>query len=287
MSISSISSQKDLWYILQQQRNKAQNSSNNAATATDASSVDSTDVKSFLDKVKAGTVSDSDLSSMQTALTKLQEQYGTSSSSLVKPDDELSNFLDKVQSGTVTTDDLSSMKTTLSQASNNMEKHFGPPPPGGKPPQGKNDGGALGQIDDFLSKVQEGSVTDSDLTTIQALLKSMASASDEEDEDEDESSSTSVASAASSSALSNIQSFLDKIKDGTASDSDLNSLQKTLTALKTNATSNSASNDSENSDASYSQNSSTRYLMEALAAYKQNSGVIDLYNEKPRQNYII
>ena len=119
MSISSISSQKDLWYILQQQRNKAQNSSNNAATA--ASSVDSTDVKSFLDKVKAGTVSDSDLSSMQTALTKLQEQYGSSSSSLAKPDDEISNFLDKVQSGTVTADDLSSMKTTLSQASNTRQ----------------------------------------------------------------------------------------------------------------------------------------------------------------------
>lgn len=139
-------------------------SSSSSATNSNASF----DFKSFLDKVKNGTVTESDLEEAQTALSQT-ELPGSS--------DPIGSFLQKVKEGTVTESDLNDMQVTLNQA---------PPPPPPPPPgaekasddSSSSESSSSDLIKDFLDKVKNGTVTQDDLTTIQTLLNQMQQSSE-------------------------------------------------------------------------------------------------------------
>lgn len=83
----------------------------------------SAEVDSFLDKVQAGTVSDSDLTAMQAALRNAPPPPPPSSAaaedSSAGSDDlqsTIAGFLEKVKEGTVTDSDLAAMQAALSSA---------------------------------------------------------------------------------------------------------------------------------------------------------------------------
>ncbi|NPV89147.1 MAG: hypothetical protein HPY50_00030 [Firmicutes bacterium] len=76
-------------------------------------------IGSFLDKVKAGAVTESDLTDLQELLTSMEEasdsteETTASQSSSFK--DAIESFLDKVKAGTVTKEDLTALKGTLDE----------------------------------------------------------------------------------------------------------------------------------------------------------------------------
>ena len=75
-------------------------------------------LKAFLDKVADGSVTEADLSSMQSYLQQMQQNVvstasAASNSNCTASQDQLKTFLDKVAAGSVTTADLSSMQTYL------------------------------------------------------------------------------------------------------------------------------------------------------------------------------
>ncbi len=125
-------------------------------------------IKTFLDKVAAGTVTDEDLTAMQTWLSgATQSSQGTDGTE--NPGDQLKTFLDKVAAGTVTDEDLTAMQSWLSQA----QMQAPPPPP--PPPQGTEGASSSGdQLKTFLDKVAAGTVTDEDLTAMQTWLSQTA-----------------------------------------------------------------------------------------------------------------
>lgn len=71
------------------------------------------DLRSFLDKVKNGTVTTEDLSNMQALLTSSSTSSNQSTKAGNDFDSSLTSFLDKVKKGTVTTDDLTSLQALL------------------------------------------------------------------------------------------------------------------------------------------------------------------------------
>lgn len=83
-------------------------------------------LKDFLDKVADGSVTDADLSSMQSLLQQMQQNTvsGTSSASnsnSTASQDPLKIFLEKVAAGSVTKDDLTSIQTFLQQLQQGKE----------------------------------------------------------------------------------------------------------------------------------------------------------------------
>lgn len=134
---------------------------------------------------------------------------------------DVRNFLDKVTSGTVTDSDLSSMKDELTDA----KEQFGSTCPS---MMGKD-------MSDFLNKVQDGSVTDDDLTAMKENLEKrkqhfainpmmmggippmMGNSGDDSEIGQNSDF---------------IKVFLDKVKDGTVTDSDLSAMQEKLSAVQ-------------------------------------------------------
>ena len=125
-------------------------------------------IGSFLDKVKNGTVTESDLTDLQELLTSIQEESDsteeasttTSDTSSIK--DSVESFLDKVKAGTVTEDDLTDLKNTLDQM---------PPMTGGV-----SSYSSTGSIEDFLSYLESANSTDSSQSrtyTAQQLLQAL------------------------------------------------------------------------------------------------------------------
>ncbi len=193
--------------------------------------------QSFLDKVKNGTVTDDDL-------TKMQEQMNASSQMPPPPPpmqmtgagegeetDTIGSFLDKVKNGTVTTDDLTNLQAVLANmGSSNTDT------------VSSSDSGQL-TFESFLDKVKDGTVTEDDLTEMQSLLEEMdENAGNVQNRppmppppmgmmgfgDNSESTDESESSSDSTDSLT-LQSFLDKIKDGTVTDDDLTEMQSLLT----------------------------------------------------------
>ena len=89
-------------------------------------------IGSFLDKVKNGTVTESDLTDLQELLTSIQEdsdsteETSTTTSDTSSIKDSVESFLDKVKAGTVTEDDLSEMQEQLADT----QASVGMPPMG-------------------------------------------------------------------------------------------------------------------------------------------------------------
>lgn len=175
-------------------------------------SSDYEEFKSFLDKVKDGTVTEEDLASMQELLstTDLQSMMppppppmptdsadagstevssvGASTVSGSSQDstnmDSISSFLDKVKEGTVTEDDLTEMQDLLTAMDEQGIQMPPPMPPmmGISPTSSEDsessdetsilDSSDLETLMSFFEKVKEGTVTEDDLTSIQELLLS-------------------------------------------------------------------------------------------------------------------
>lgn len=292
----------------------------NLAQTNSTSSSGQTDIKDFLDKVKNGTVTDSDLSTIQDTLTKLKQKFGTTSPSLgTNGSDEITSFLDKVQSGTVTDSDLSSMKDVLTSKENDPQSMLTamgsmmmpPPPPPPSSASGTTDSESdetLSSISAFLDKVKDGSVTSDDLATMQTLLASLGNqqntAAAATSSDSTTATVASTASAAKDTFSAQLQSFLEKIKSGTVSDSDLSEMKEALASLKTQGESDFGSISSRMGDMSGmpprmgsgepnndSSNQSNAYLQQqfinmAIDAYSQNNSA-DYSTSNITQNYSV
>ena len=143
-------------------------------------------LKSFMDKVKDGTVTETNLKEMQETLSSSSEFSKMSASS---DSSDLSSFLKKVKNGTVSESDLAEMKDKIAQMEGQIgqrggapQKMGGKPPAGGPPPGGPPPGDApsTGEEKDASSSIQGSSLTSiADLTA----SSSSSSSSDEEDED--------------------------------------------------------------------------------------------------------
>ena len=82
------------------------------------------DIKDFLDKVADGTVTEEDISNMQSVLQEAQESFGSNNVNFNGTQnaetDPIKSFLDKVDNGTVTDEDISNMQIVLQQ----MQQQF-------------------------------------------------------------------------------------------------------------------------------------------------------------------
>ncbi len=82
-------------------------------------SAESDDIKSFLDKVADGTVTDEDITEMQSILQEAQESFGVNNGS-----DPIKTFMDKVADGTVTDEDITEMQSILQQMQQQFLNNF-------------------------------------------------------------------------------------------------------------------------------------------------------------------
>jgi soluble cytochrome b562 len=185
-------------------------------------------LQDFLEKVKSGTVTDSDLSAMQNKLSSMSQQLVAMNTQQdvesMTGTSDIKDFLDKVRSGTVTDTDLKDMQTKLlqiQQASNT---------------NGTTSLGDISDLKSFMEKVKGGTVTDSDLKDIQDKLNQMQQTS---------SNKPKYYGMAKGNDALDIKIFLDKVKNGTTTDSDLEDMQAKLTELKNrfNSKQNSLSTD--------------------------------------------
>lgn len=197
-----------------------------SGNATGGSSLH-TDIQSFLEKVKNGTVTDDDIKQLQAELKQASQASGasqtasatasTSSSSDLGSD--IKSFLDKVKDGSVTTSDIQSMQAELQQAG---------PPPGPSPASNSDSGSASLKTDikNFLDKVKDGSVTQSDIQSMQTELQQaqQTGGSDTTKHHHHHEGG----SGSSSSFGTDLTSFLDKVANGTLTDSDLTAFQSEL-----------------------------------------------------------
>jgi hypothetical protein len=168
MSVSSISNSSDWWAYLNS-LSTAKSSSSNTFSVSSAQS-DSSTTKS----TSSSKESETDTATLLAMLSSLSgglQSIPTSSDS--EASSEIQDFLDKVQASTVTDTDLTAMQSTLNSL---------PPPP---PPESSSASSTSSSASDlqsaiasFLDKVKAGTVTDSDLTTMQAELASAQSSSD-------------------------------------------------------------------------------------------------------------
>lgn len=224
MQISSVGYYNSLYSILYGTTSTTSTTSANTSTLNDLSSLlgtstsedqvtlssDYEDFKSFMEKVKDGTVTDEDLASMQELLntTDIQSMMpppppppdssegvgmdgiGSVGADAVSGSSEEStdaqtiiSFLDKVKEGTITEDDLTEMQDLLTEMEEQGIQMRPPMPP---PMMGmsqtssedsedessiwESESADLQTLMSFFEKVKEGTVTEDDLTQIQNLL---------------------------------------------------------------------------------------------------------------------
>jgi hypothetical protein len=121
-----------------------------------------------------------------------------------------------------------------------------------------SDSEASSEVQDFLDKVQAGTVTDSDLTAMQSTLNSLPPPPPE-------STSASSTSSSASDLQSAIASFLDKVKAGTVTDSDLTTMQAEL------ASAQSSSDATADSEYAASQSAALQQLLSVASSAYENS----------------
>lgn len=204
----------------------------NGATSSDP-------IKSFLDKVANGTATQDDITSMQTVLQQIQQQFAVENTndnnSGDSTRDSMKSFLDKVASGTATTNDLTSMQSIL-QKVNSLS--------GSESVNNNSDNADSDPIKSFLNKVADGTATQADLTNMQSVLTQMKQQSDSEGtyrhhhHHGSESNRTNPTSTSldttnlNGSGSDPIKSFLDKVTSGTATNDDLYSMQSILQQMQ-------------------------------------------------------
>jgi len=137
------------------------------------------DIKNFLDKVKSGTVTQSDIQSLQSELQQATPQsnsaQGTTNSTFGS---DLKSFLDKVANGTVTSTDLQNMQTEMQQTQQTagtgsaQGHHHHHHHSGGDSSSSSSSSSSLdSDLSSFLDSVANGTVTDTDLKKMQTELQ--------------------------------------------------------------------------------------------------------------------
>lgn len=158
------------------------------------------EIKSFLDKIEDGSVTQDDIDGMQTILQEAEEN-GTLLAPPPPPPSEsvtsgqlsadayttynisdipkqISSFLDKVADGSVTQDDIDNLQSVLLEAKNNGMMQAPPPPPPDSSSSDQTDTDENSeytyineQIAAFLEKIKSGEITNNDLLSMQTLLQ--------------------------------------------------------------------------------------------------------------------
>lgn len=203
------------------------NSSNGTGESANEEADTVQSIASVLEKVKNGTVSDSDLTDLQSLMTRNTENAKDSGDGSLS----IEEFLGKVKNGTVTDSDLNALQSELNSLTDGSGIAAAPPPPPPPPPPPSEENDAIKAITDFLEKVKDGTATDSDLSDLQALLTQSGSQTSDTSSVSAADPSSSVASASSASNTSNsisLEEFLEKVKNGSITDSDLSLLQTEL-----------------------------------------------------------
>lgn len=185
---------------------------------TSTSDSGSSDLTSFLDKVKDGTVTDTDLQNMQAQLQQYMQQSsvqnsGYTSNSGNSSDSDMKVFLDKVASGTVTSTDLTTMQQELQQASQSGSTQ---------------NSSTVADLKTFLNKVASGTVSSSDLTAMQQELQQVSQSGGAHKHHHHHGGAGNSSTSSSSSNVADLTSFLDKVANGSVSETDLQNMQSEL-----------------------------------------------------------
>ncbi len=176
------------------------------------------DIKAFLEKVKSGTVTEDDIQKLQAELKQADQASGSSQTAANAGSgssgigSDIRSFLDKVKDGSVTQNDIQSMQAELQQAG---------PPPGAA--QGTDNSTFGSDLKSFMDKVANGTVTSTDLQKMQTELQQMQQKAGGAHGHHHHGGGGS-----SSSLDSDLSSFLDKVANGTVTDTDLQSMQSEL-----------------------------------------------------------
>lgn len=175
--------------------------SSSASSSTSSSSSDTlmSDIQSFLSKAADGTVTDSDLTALESELqsagvTGTSSTSSSSDSSTVASTSsstgsgnlmsDIQSFLSKAADGTATDSDLTALESEL-QSAQQSSQQFAPPPPPVPPDSSASTSSSsassgsdtlMNDIQSFLAKAAAGTVTQSDLTSLESELQSAGSA---------------------------------------------------------------------------------------------------------------
>jgi hypothetical protein len=123
-------------------------------------------------------------------------------------------FLDKVKTGTVTDDDIKKLQDELKQADQTSDSALTAGSTGSSSSDIRSD------IQSFLGKVKDGSLTQSDIQTMQTELQQAGPPSGPSPDAVDDNGVDSL--------KADIKGFLDKVKDGSVTQSDIQTIQQEL-----------------------------------------------------------
>ena len=131
-------------------------------------------IRNFLDKVSKGTATSSDLQTMQSLLQNMAANRTQGAANSDSSNDPIKSFLDKIAAGTATTTDLKAMQKVLQQlqqssASQGHHRHHHHQDNSNADKSGST--GTAMDLKTFLGKVAQGSVTSTDLLTMQTELQ--------------------------------------------------------------------------------------------------------------------
>lgn len=196
------------------------NSQKNSTSATDDKDISSKagEMRDLVDKVASGTGSDSDISELLAKLkemaTDVQSRFNnTASADSTSSDSEMKSLIDKVINGTATADDVKTIAEKMKDRASDMQAHFG----GGKPPMPPS-GSSDDELKNLIDSVAAGTASDSDIETLTAKLKEMAT------EMQSQSSDTTSTSTSTTASTSDMDSLMKKVLDGTATDDDIKTI---------------------------------------------------------------
>ncbi|MDR3562235.1 MAG: hypothetical protein P4N59_12480 [Negativicutes bacterium] len=202
------------------------------------------DVANFLGKVADGSVTSTDLSSMQSELKQVESTTGTttfSTSGQTGFNADLASFMDKVTNGSVTSSDLSGMQTEIQQQVQAAVT--------AAQSAAANKQQTASDVDGFLQKVASGTATSDDLKSMQTELQNYVTqqnssgasgtqshhhhhhASAASTTDTTNSNTSSSSTSQSGNPYDLIAAYLTKVEQGTATADDTQGIQSTLQSL--------------------------------------------------------
>ncbi|MTV48207.1 hypothetical protein GJ688_04310 [Heliobacillus mobilis] len=238
-------------------------------------------LKSLLDKMRDGTATAEDLTNAMSTFTNATSDSTSSSTSTTSASstEPIKSFFDKLKDGTATESDMKSamdaMKNEGAQGHQGM-RPMGPPPP--PPPSGDKSGSNDSESDDtdsdivsLLKKMQNGTATADDLADTLAKLAEDATyntSSTSSSSSVTGTSSTSDTSSSKNSFDTDLKSFIEKVKKGTATEDDLKTMMSEMKearghrpppppmgglepASNSNSTSSTTSSTSDQDDSQY------------------------------------
>jgi hypothetical protein len=199
-------------------------SSNTSTNSSSSFALHPSDFNVFMDKLKNGTATDSDLQNIETELkpggelnpiasTQNADNSNTSSSSDLHTD--VKNFMAKLINGTATDSDLQNIENELKQVTATQTTN--------STNASSNGSDLRNDLKDFMTKLKNGTATDSDLQNIENELKQVTAT-----QNSDSSNSSGSTTNNGSGLHTELRDFMAKLKNGSATDADLQQIQTEL-----------------------------------------------------------